>query len=175
MLTDVKIQRLPPDQWEEYKNIRLEALKREPQAFMSPYSKELAYPDEKWKQRLTNVGNGKNWILFARNSSGKIVGMIGGYRDDNAMQNHSAEIWGVYVNSDMRGKGIAKALMAGIIGEFEKDPDVYSATLEVNTDQESAKKLYESFGFNITTSRQLVLGDGKEHTVSKMEKPLEKH
>lgn len=168
----IKIQKLLPCQWQEYKELRLCALKTEPQAFASPYKKEVTYPDEKWQQKLQNVENGKIWIFFARNFDNKLVGMAGGYRDDNDLQNHSAQIWGVYVDKKKRGKGIAKSLMTKILKELKSNSDINMVTLEVNTDQESAKKLYESFGFKVRTTYLCSLGDGKKHQISKMERLL---
>lgn len=37
-----RLQRLLPSQWEEYKSIRLEALKTNPEMFGSNYAKEVA-------------------------------------------------------------------------------------------------------------------------------------
>ena len=172
MTADVKIETLSFSQWQEYKELRLRALETEPQAFLSSYEEEAAYPDGKWQQRLEQAGKGKSWIFFARSLNGKLVGMIGGYRDDNDLKNHSAQIWGVYVDRQMRGRGIAKALMARMLEELESDPDVNMAILEVNTDQESAKGLYESFGFQVKTTYSEKLGDGREHQISKLEKSL---
>jgi ribosomal protein S18 acetylase RimI-like enzyme len=165
---NIDILQLLPSQWQEYKKLRLQALKSEPQAFLSPFSKEVNLQDEIWQQRLQNVGNGKSWMFFARGSDGKLVGMVGGYRDDTDLINHSVQIWGVYVDQNIRGKGIAKALMTKILTEFGKNSDINTIILEVNTDQTSAKSLYESFGFKEVLTYQHVMGDGKEHQISKM-------
>ncbi len=169
-MENIEIQTLLPSEWSEYKQLRLRALKTEPQAFLSSFEKESAYTNKKWQQRLRDVGDGKNWIFFARNSDGRLVGYIGGYRDDNDLKNHSAQIWGAYVDQNMRGKGIAKTLISRIIKELESDPDINFILLEVNIDQESAKKLYESFGFKSISTYSYILGDNKEHQILKMEK-----
>ena len=95
-------------------------------------------------------------------------------RRGNDLKNHTAQIWGVYVNPDHRGIGIAKNLMAALIDRLSQNPDIHTLKLEVNTDQESAKKLYESFGFVVTNTISMQLGDGLTHKVTKMEKPLVK-
>ena len=166
-----QIVRLTPDQWKEYKELRLRALEREPQAFATQYAKDAAYPDTKWKERLAAVGNGKSWTLFAQDTDGKLVGMVGGYRDENDLQNHSAQIWGVYVDKEVRGRGLAKALMKGIIDELETDSDIQTIILEVNTDQASAAKLYERMGF-VTVGEPYphLMGDGEQHQITKMVK-----
>jgi ribosomal protein S18 acetylase RimI-like enzyme len=170
----MKTQTLLPFQWQEYKEIRLRALKTEPQAFLSPYEKEAAYPDEKWKQRLETAGKGRSWVFFAKNEEDRLVGIVGAYRDDDDLQNHSAQVWGLYVDRETRGKGIGKALMTKVLGELESDPDIKTIILEVNTDQEIAKKIYEFFGFEVRATYSQKLGDGKEHQISKMEKSLKR-
>jgi hypothetical protein len=88
-----RILQLPLDSWQEYKAIRLKALKTDPQAFLSPYSKESAYPDEKWQQRLEEANAGiSSWVYFAQNE-GKLVGMIGGYRPEKERHSESFDVY----------------------------------------------------------------------------------
>jgi len=167
----IEIVTLPVSSWQEYKTLRLRALKTEPQAFYSPYEKEAAYPDDKWQQGLRNAESGKSWIFFARLND-KLVGMIGGYRKEEDVQNHRVQIWGVYVDPEARRKGIAKSLIGKILEEFKKQSDIAVARIWVNIDQEPAKKLYEKFGFKVTETESLILGDGLEHTELIMELKL---
>jgi hypothetical protein len=75
---DIKIINLPLENWREYKEIRLRALKADPQAFSSNFAKESAYPDEKWQQRLKTANEqDASWLYFAQ-EKGELVGMIGG-------------------------------------------------------------------------------------------------
>lgn len=158
----IEIVMLPPSSWQEYKALRLRALKTEPQAFSSSYEREVAYPDDKWQQRLRDVESGKSWIFFGKLND-KLVGMTGAYRDEEDIQNHQVWLWGVYVDPEARRKGIAKLLMEKILGELKGHSDIAIVKVGVNVDQESAKKLYEKFGFKATETELLVLGDGLEH------------
>jgi hypothetical protein len=63
----IQIGRLPPEQWQAYKALRLRALHDDPQAFSEPFEKAVAYPNERWKQRATEAYEGKeSLIVFAR-------------------------------------------------------------------------------------------------------------
>lgn len=173
-MDELMIEQLNNSDWQEYKKIRLFALRTDPQAFLSSLSKESEYADQKWQQRVQSASEGINsWMYFAR-LKGKLVGMIGGYRDENDQKNHTAQIWGVFVNPDQRGKGISKKLMVTLIDRLSQNPDINTLKLEVNTDQKSASKLYESFGFISTNTISIQLGDGQFHEVTEMEKPLVK-
>ena len=165
-----EIIKLPLNRWREHKELRLGALKTDSQAFLSTYEKEAEHPDEKWQQRLKSANEEiTSWMYFAQ-SDGKLVGMIGCFRDENDLKNHSAQIWGMYVTPAQRGKGIAKSLMSTLLKKLSANKDITKLKLEVNTDQKSAVKLYEHFGFKATETTPLVLGDGKEHQVIIMEK-----
>ena len=74
-----KVVKLRPDEWREYKGLRLQALQSEPHAFASSYKKENQKPDSIWQKRLTKAAEGKkSWILFARDQK-KVIGMVGAY------------------------------------------------------------------------------------------------
>ncbi len=170
MKNNFEIITLTSESWYDFKNLRLNALKTDPQAFLSTFEKQSNYPDEKWRERLEIANEGiRSWILFAEENS-QLVGMVGGYRSDDNLKDNSAEIWGVYVKPDKRGKGIAKALLKNIINTLSENPDISLIKLEVNIDQEVAKKLYEDLNFVITGTSNIILGDGKEHKVAAMER-----
>lgn len=172
IMETLAIQTLPLSRWQEFKKIRLGALQTDPQAFSSPHAKEAAYPDKKWQERLKTANKEVvSWMLFAC-LEGKVIGMLGSYRDENDLKKHAAQIWGVYVVPEKRGQGIAKKLMTAILAKLQENPDVSTVILEVNTDQKSAQKLYERFGFVPLKTYPVVLGDGKEHRVTKMKKNL---
>jgi ribosomal protein S18 acetylase RimI-like enzyme len=168
----IEVQVLAPNQWSQYKGLRLRALQSEPQAFGSCYARELAYPDELWRQRLGEHHNGRSWCFFARMPGAGLIGMISGFRNDHDLQHHSVHIFAVFVDKAMRGRGVARALIARLLEEFAADSDLSSAVLDVNTDQQSAKRLYESFGFEVVDTYMQRMGDGLEHQSSKMEKKL---
>ena len=69
-MTACEIVRLSPDEWPLYKQIRLEALKLEQQAFGSRYADNLQHPDSFWRGRLEQAQAGANLLLFARQGTG---------------------------------------------------------------------------------------------------------
>jgi hypothetical protein len=48
------IQQMQVDDVERYKKLRLEALSTEPGVFGNSYATEAAYPEEVWRDRMTN-------------------------------------------------------------------------------------------------------------------------
>jgi ribosomal protein S18 acetylase RimI-like enzyme len=170
---------LPPEDWQAYKQIRLEALQDAPQAFGSSYAESVQRPDAFWQQRVAEAfgaGAGptgqKSWLVFARLGN-QIVGTIGAYISDEAAQSgtaDTAQIIGVYVRPAARGKGIASALMEAIQREVTRSGSIRRLTLGVNVQQAAALALYRRSGFTITGSVRMRMGDGNEHEEYLMEK-----
>jgi len=167
----IRIVTLPVSAWHKYKELRLRALQREPLAFCSTYARETAWPDEKWQQRLRDAHDNESWIIFAKLDE-KLVGMIGGNRNDEDKQNHRCHIWGMYVDEKARKKGIAKALITKLLDSLRENEDVNVVRIEVNVNQKPAKQLYQILGFRKIGTEKVAFGDGSEHKVLVMEKLL---
>lgn len=161
----------PVSEWKAFKELRLSALKEEPQAFGVSYDKELAYPDEKWRQRLSGVAEGESYVLWAR-MDGKPVGLIMGGRTSEDRSSHRAHIWGLYVDRSARRRGVAKGLMGRVLAGFAANPGIQRVQVEANSDQRAAIELYLSLGFEETETSRWKMGDGVEHEVTSLEKRL---
>ena len=135
----VEISRIEEERWEEYRDLRLDALKNEPIAFGSAYEEEKSMNEDVWRQRLKNA-------LFAI-ENGKLVGMIVFVFNPNIKTNHIANIFGVYVESEYRGRGIGKKLLDSVLEAIKENWDIVKINLSVNVQQEAAIGLYEKCGF----------------------------
>ncbi len=138
-----QITNLKPEEWKDYKSIRLEALKNDPQAFITSFENASKYTDEKWKDRLTNNGD----KLFFLKDENQIIGMAGYFIGKDACQKHIANIVGVYISPKYRGLGLSKLLLSAIIYKVKADPHIKKLSLGVISTQSPAIKLYTSLGF----------------------------
>jgi ribosomal protein S18 acetylase RimI-like enzyme len=136
---------LATDRWKEYRDLRLRALKEDPEAFSSSYADSLKQPDEFWKKRLAEAAAGKRaWLLFAGQDD-KLLGMLGAYLEPESAD--MATIVSVYVVREARGRGISALLMAEILLMLSSAPALRKAQLRVNVTQLAAIQLYRRFGF----------------------------
>src|SRR5437762_515843 len=103
-MEDVQTVSLRLSEWRKYKDLRLRALKEEPQAFSSTYEENIKHPDEFWMERLKDSEGGKQWLVFAKNGE-KLVGMVGGIFLD---EKDTVYVIAMYVAKEERGKGISK-------------------------------------------------------------------
>ncbi len=168
-MTGIQIIKLKPEEWPLYRQIRLEALLNDPQAFGPAYADSLHYPDTFWQGRLQDAQAGeRSWLLFAREDD-RLVGMIGAFRPEESNEVH---IVAVYVSPDKRGQGIGNALMDAILAGVSHLAAVQKAVLGVNKTQVAAVALYQRFGFQVVGEKSGVMGDGQMHTGHLMEKTL---
>jgi len=168
-MSNIQIVKLMPEEWRAYKDLRLEALLMEPQAFSSRYTDAIQQPDSYWQERLTEVRNGKEfWLLFAKEND-RLIGMVGAYCKE---ESNVVEIISVYVTKSKRGQGVATSLMEAILAEVGSKGIFRKAELAVNADQIQAIALYKHFGFKIIEEKTGVMGNGNSYSEYIMEKKL---
>ncbi len=162
----MEIVRLKPGEWQAYKELRLAALKNDPQAFSSTYADQVQFPDSFWQGRLQDAAEGgKSRLLFAREGE-RLVGMVGAFLDSK----DTAGVISLYVTPEGRGKGIARGLITTILSEIREIPSVKKVILAVNARQEAAVHLYTNLGFKIVGQEESIMGDGNIYTEYQMEK-----
>jgi hypothetical protein len=79
-----EIRLLTPGEAALYRDIRLEALKRDPDAFSSTFERENAMPLKWFEERIVN-GN-----VFGAFAGGELVGVAGYWRQEGAKVRHKA-------------------------------------------------------------------------------------
>jgi ribosomal protein S18 acetylase RimI-like enzyme len=159
------VKRIISSDWQEYKKIRLEALKNEPQAFGSSYAKENERTEIEWQNKLAKSEdlNGTSFF-YAVSKSGLFVAVGGAYQDNNKQWN----IVAIYTKKEVRGQGLGQRVFKSIINEL-KARKIKKAYLRVNTLQVAAQALYEKNGFVIKQIiKDQLLGDGKYYNEVEM-------
>ena len=132
--------RAAPDDWERVRDLRLRALRDEPDAFHARYEDEAEEPDEEWW----------NWIerapIFV---AGDYEGICGAFvRDDG-----DAQLIAMYVLPEARGRGHGRALVAAV-EEWAGGEGIERVTLYVMEPNAHARRLYESCGYEPTGERR---------------------
>jgi ribosomal protein S18 acetylase RimI-like enzyme len=136
-----EIRRLQVADVEDYRTIRLASLRTEPEAFGSLYEVEAARPVESFVDRLASS------IVLGAYADGRIVGVAGFRRETGPKERHKAVVWGVYVQPEARGQGVAASLIAAIIDAAREI--VEQLTLTVVQGNSAAVALYRRFGFQV--------------------------
>lgn len=150
---DMSVRRLIEDDAEIFREIRLEALERHPEAFQATYERSGELPLEAFAARL------KRYVLFGGFIGPRLMGFVGFYPLHNPMIDHKGVLWGMYVREEARGSGLAEAMIESVL-DFAKD-QVEQVVLSVISENERATRFYEKMGFEIygLEKRALHIGD----------------
>ncbi|OCA82155.1 GNAT family N-acetyltransferase [Pseudobacillus wudalianchiensis] len=130
-----------------YQEIRLSALKVNPEAFGSTYEREVDFSLETVKERIKPTKN--QFILGSFNDSGSLAGIVTFKREDNLKANHKGNVFGLYVIPERRGQGLGRSLMVELIRQAQNYNGLEQIRLTVVSNNDSAKKLYKSLGFKV--------------------------
>jgi len=161
---------LPPARWREAKQLRLKSLLAEPSAFASSYEDELAFPDDVWIARSKSAYERDGNMTYFAEVDGELVGMAGAHWSSKAKLRHVAEVYGVYVSSGIRGRGIARRLMDRLLAELRSMGPIEKVSLGVTSDNAAALRLYEKLGFEIVgRARRQLRVDGRFYDLHTME------
>ncbi|MBX3143321.1 MAG: GNAT family N-acetyltransferase [Trueperaceae bacterium] len=135
----IEIRRLTDSDVEDFRTIRLSALRTAPDAFGSTYASEAARSLNETRERIAGSE------VFGAYVGGEIVGMIALRRETYPKVKHKALIWGFFVEPRMQNRGVGARLMTALIEAARGT--VEQITLMVVKDNEPALALYERFGF----------------------------
>ena len=156
------IRKLTEADAEEFQQLRLRALRDDPEAFSSSYEESRTVPLARVVQRLREESTaGDNCILGAFDAS--LVGMVGFQRERGLKERHKGFIWGMYVLPDMRGCGIGKALLSQAIAHAESLTGLVQIHLSVVSTQEAARHLYRALGFEVYGLEPRALKVGEQY------------
>ncbi len=135
----IKLVTLLPDDWSKFRDLRLEALQNEPQAFGATYEDALNHPESEWRRWLGDI------VVFAQDESkNALVGMMGAFKKENDVWN----LYTVYLNSEYRGKGVSSQLLEDLLSKVQSK-NARAIELTVNVHQDSAVALYKKYGFEV--------------------------
>jgi ribosomal protein S18 acetylase RimI-like enzyme len=126
-------------------HIRLEALEAEPFAFGKSVDEHRATPVETIARRFRDEREGNLQLGAFEND--ELVGIATFLRETGQKERHKGRIYGFYVASTLRGKGIGRALLARILETAREDPSLEYVLLGVAASQIAAIGLYRSAGF----------------------------
>jgi ribosomal protein S18 acetylase RimI-like enzyme len=135
----IQIRRLTPADAALFRNIRLEGLRLNPEAFGSTFEAENARPVAFFAERL-----GGSKIIGAFQGS-ELVGIAGLLIGQGQKEAHKGRLVGMYVRPGARKSGVGQRLVEAIIEAARQSVELIQ--LSVVSDNEAARRLYERLGF----------------------------
>jgi len=150
--TQIQIRRLAPSEGAAYQEIRLEALRLNPESFGSTFEVENARPPEHFYERVAGCP------VFGAFRDAEIVGMAGFLRREGIKDAHKGYLWGMYVRAGARNAGIGRKLAEAVIEYARRHVEVLQ--LDVVSENEAARRLYAGLGFVVYGIERKALKQG---------------
>ena len=137
--TPIVLRRILPEEACLYRDIRLEALRTEPDAFSSTFEAERERPLDQFAARLSDAH------VVGAFLGDLLVGIAGFYRQSGPKHSHKGMLWGMYVRPAHRSSGIGRMLVEAIIAHAGRQVELLQ--LFVVADNLAARALYRKLGF----------------------------
>ncbi len=150
--TGYSVKILTEDKWSRLRDARLAALADSPQSFLARYEDEAAYDEEKWRSEFVRG----EWSIVLADD--QVVGLLGVTRE-TWMPPQDRDLEYVWIASSLRRRGVATMLLKTVMDRLPQAGvhtfwGVHTVWLWVLDGNESARRLYERFGFQSTNLKQ---------------------
>lgn len=135
-----KVRRIIDSDLDDFRKLRLEALRLHPEAFGASYDECCQKSLQFFAEQLST-----SHVFGGFDVNNTLQGMIGVSSSSLMKLSHVANIWGMYVRAEKRGSGLSAGLMDAALKAASSAKTV---KLSVVTTNRAAYALYRSFGFN---------------------------
>jgi ribosomal protein S18 acetylase RimI-like enzyme len=138
-IADIQIRRLGADEAEIFRDIRLESLRCNPEAFGSSFAAESVKPASWFADRL-----GTSFVLGAFRTA-VLLGIAALVIQQGDKRAHKGVLVGMYVRPDARRAGVGRRLVEAIVALARDRVELIQ--LSVVKENEAARRLYAGQGF----------------------------
>ncbi len=146
---DAVVRRVAAGDGPALRELRLRALRTDPNAFASTLEREEAYTDEDWRGWAAEDASGPAGATFLAVLGGVPVGLVGGYRSADDGRYRIVAMW---VAPGARGRGVGRRLLGAVEGWIAESGGE-DAWLAVADRARAARRLYERAGYVETGER----------------------
>src|SRR5207244_3196239 len=140
----VQVRILTPADAPSFQALRLRGLRECPSVFASSYEEERDTPVAAIAERLAMQ---EDQATFGAFQEQQLIGVVGLQREQLSKLAHKAYIWGMYVDSTVRNRGVGYQLVAQALSYAANDLHVRQVCLGVNAENVAAIALYKRLGF----------------------------
>jgi ribosomal protein S18 acetylase RimI-like enzyme len=121
--SDPQIRRLETADAALYREIRLEALEQNPQAFGSTFERENRQP-RSWFEAAVSQRD-----IFGAFVQGTLAGMAGYAAQESPKHAHKGVLWGMYVRPAARNSGLGKRLVEAVLDHARERVEALQLTV----------------------------------------------
>ena len=154
----VRVLRVRPEDWASHRDLRLDMLTIDPDAFWADVDEVRARDEGQWRREI----RGPRIHLQARRGEdvlGGIALLPQGYTPDHVIPHDHAHIVSLWVRPTARGTGISRQLLRAV-AELALEIGRPELRLGVDDTNGPARRVYERLGFRGTGARDPRQGTG---------------
>jgi len=144
-MATTKVLRLGPDDWRVWREVRLAALQESPDAFSSTLTREVAFEEEIWRDRMG--GPGVHVMSFAGQQPS---GIAASFIPDSSSVPELVSMW---VRPAYRSRRVGAALVDEVLA-WAREQGYAEVRLWVVEGNSAARRLYDNTGFLLTGESQ---------------------
>lgn len=139
-----RIRRLGPEEWRDYRTVRLAALADSPDAFGRTLDFESARPDGEWESRVTQAAGSTLDLPLVLDDGERMAGLAWGkiFPDEP----DTAHLFQMWIAPEWRGRGFGAEMVTRIV-EWAAATGALRLVLGVTAGNSSAHRLYSRAGF----------------------------
>ncbi|WP_323097840.1 GNAT family N-acetyltransferase [Intrasporangium sp. YIM S08009] len=104
-MTEITVRPLGEDDWQDYRSVRLAALRESPEAFAASIGQEESYGEDLWRERMRRSAR----LVAEREGDAVGVVSVGTAKSDE--EGSAGELFGLWVHPEARGSGVATTLV----------------------------------------------------------------
>ncbi|WP_127534741.1 GNAT family N-acetyltransferase [Paenibacillus kobensis] len=145
---------------ERYRELRIQSLRENPEAFLTTLEIQLAKTIEQVRDNLIPV-NGK--FTLGAFELHELVGMVTFVRESHPKTMHKGNLLAMYVSPEYRGHGIGKALVQELVSRAAQLDGLEQINLTVIANNDAAKRLYASVGFEVYGTERNAMKEGGQY------------
>ncbi len=156
-MTVVTVRATAPERWREYRDLRLAALRLDPDAFGSTLARETSFTRAQWCERCSNP---HSFIGYLDGRPVALAALV-------PRAASSQEVVGVWTAPSARGQGVGEAVCRAVILAAEQS-GATTLALWVQATASSARRLYHRLGF-VETGRVVPMPREESLLLAEME------
>jgi ribosomal protein S18 acetylase RimI-like enzyme len=169
-LADITIRPLAPSDAAAFRALRFDALQQYPASFATSVSEWTILTIGEVADMLIGHNDKLVFGAFGCGAEGDmpLVGVVGFLRQAKDKYRHKASVWGMYVQSEWQGRGIARMLLERVIDHARTQPGLDQILLTVTEGNEGVRGLYERLGFRVYGVEPKAIDPGNGHRLDEI-------
>lgn len=127
-----------------FRELRLEALKQSPEAFLADYETRKQKPIEHFRSFIENPRT----VILGVFKDSELVAMAALTRFERPKERHKGSLWNVYTKPECRAQGYSTKLLTELIATA-RSFGLKQLVLSVSEGNSSAQGIYQRLGFEV--------------------------